>query len=654
MDTVSFEDLGLNEKVLEAVKNKGFLVPSPIQVLTIPRLLESDSNIIAKARTGTGKTAAFALPLVQTITQDTGKLQALILTPTRELAMQVCREIKSFCSDDFPKVTAVYGGTNIAGQLKDCKKGTQIIVGTPGRVMDLMERGVINLDALKYFILDEADEMLDMGFVEDIRSIFSVASKASRVLLFSATMPKEIIAIASEFMGEYEILEEEAPPEEPVLTQQCFWFVRREDRLEALVRLIDISPDFYGLVFTQTKLESDEVARKLDEKGYEANALNGDIPQQQREKILYRFRNKKTRILVATDVAARGIDIEGLTHVVNFSMPFDVASYIHRIGRTGRAGAKGLAFTFVKPDERRRLDFLRRAVQKQIKSDMKEEEIPTVEQVINVKKKHLLEYLRNELKKLYVESDISASESETEESIAEIEKQEPAAETDAGKKCPTLQIESIYKKLASKLTKVYDSDELVAALLQLTYGKQLSPEHYEKITPCKVRDERHGKRSSDEKQLRLYVGLGFVDGYGPREIGNYLSSLLHIYPRQVDRIDMADKFCLVSLPVDAARRALEYSRRDKSLPHIHVDEKEERRKNGERGFRGERQSGANRFHDEQKKGRDRFRQSNEQNYSKKRTPRDTDFSHAKEVRQKSRQRPPKHNDKTSNASLYVY
>ena len=643
MDTVTFEDLGLTEKLLEAVKNKGFLLPSPIQVLTIPRLLESDSNIIAKARTGTGKTAAFALPLVQTITQDSGNVQALVLTPTRELAMQVCREIHSFCDGTFPKVTAVYGGANISGQLKDLKKGCQIIVGTPGRVMDLMERGVIALSALKYFILDEADEMLDMGFVDDIRQIFSAANKESRVLLFSATMPKEIIAIASDFMGDYEILEEEAPPEEPVLTQQCFWFVRREDRLEALVRLIDISPDFYGLVFTQTKLESDEVARKLDEKGYEASALNGDIPQQQREKILYRFRNKKTRILVATDVAARGIDIEGLTHVVNFSMPFDVASYIHRIGRTGRAGAKGLAFTFVRPDERRRLDFLRRAVQKQIKSDMKEEEIPTVEQVINVKKKHLLEHLRSELQKLYTEAESSdetvALEGQLAETDAALVKIDTGVKADRGedetasleKQIPALQIESIYKKLASKLIKVYDSDDLVAALLQLTYGKQLSSEHYGKITPCKIHSDSRRNKSPEEKQIRLYVGLGFIDGYGKREIGNYLSSLLHIFPRQVDRIDVSEKFSLVSLPPDAARRALEYSRRDKSLPHMHLDQKADKQS-----------------------GRSGFRKGKEENYKSRRTPRDTDFSHAKEVRQKSRKKTPVHNDKTSNASLYLY
>jgi ATP-dependent RNA helicase DeaD len=357
-------------------------------------------------------------------------------------------------------------------------------------------------------------------------------------------------------------------------------------------------------------------------RGYEAAALHGDIMQNQREKVLERFRLKKTRILVATDVAARGIDVEGLTHVVNFSMPFDVASYIHRIGRTGRAGAKGLAFTFVRPDERRRLDFLRRSVQKQIKSDMKEEEIPTVEQVINVKKKHLLEHLRSELQKLSREETDENKNNSEEQNLAI---SETAEELKTEEKLSTLQIESIYKKLASKLIKVYPSDELVAALLQLTYGKQLSSQHYGTITPCKMRNSERVNRSSNEKQLRLFVGLGFTDGYGKREIGNYLSSLLHIYPRQVDRIDVADKFSLVSLPVEAARRALEYSRRDKSLPHMHVDQKEER-----------------------------AGQEKRQNYKSRRTPRDTDFSHAKQLRQKSRTQPPKHSDKTSNANLYVY
>lgn len=566
MDTVSFEDLGLDEKTLDAVSKKGFLVPSPIQVLTIPRLLQSDSNIIAKARTGTGKTAAFGLPLVQKITENKGYVQAVVLTPTRELAMQVSREIKSFCTSEYPRVTTVYGGQSIVGQIKDVKRGTEIVVGTPGRVIDLIDRGALKFSDISYFILDEADEMLDMGFIEDIRQIFSHANETCRVLLFSATMPKPILEIAAEFMGEYDIVEEDEKPEEPVLTEQRFWFVRENEKIEALVRLIDISPDFYGLVFTQTKVDADSVSRQLDEKGYEVAALHGDIPQSQREKILLRFRRKKTRIMVATDVAARGIDIEGLTHVVNFSMPFDVPTYIHRIGRTGRAGAKGLAFTFVRPEEKRRLDFLRRSLKKNIKGEMKEELVPTVEQVVAVKRKHLFEQLKQDLVKETLETQNIDAQNIDAQNILDV-----AIDNEAEKIIqPLIDVSPEFKKMAEKLCKDYSAEELLPAILQLTYGKSVEPSRYGKITATK---QSLGNVSSD--QIRLYIGLGWRDGFGPREVASYLSGLLRIPHRKVDRIDMAEKFCLVSLPKAAALSALEKSKRDKTMPHIHIDEKED-------------------------------------------------------------------------------
>ena len=254
-------------------------------------------------------------------------------------------------------------------------------------------------EARKPVILDEADRMLDMGFIEDIEEIFGHANPDSRILLFSATMPPQILKIASQFMGDYEVIEEEKRPEEPLLTEQRYWVVRENEKIEALVRLIDISPDFYGLVFTQTKVDADSVCKQLDEKGYEVAALHGDIPQAQREKILYRFRNKKTRILVATDVAARGIDIEGLTHVVNYALPFDVPTYVHRIGRTGRAGAKGLAFTFVRPEERRKLGFMQKAVAKASKGQMKEGTVPAVKEVLSVKEKRVIAELKEKLLK---------------------------------------------------------------------------------------------------------------------------------------------------------------------------------------------------------------------------------------------------------------
>ena len=352
-DEIGFEDLGLDEITLAAIKKKGFVTPSPIQVLAIPRLLNGDANVIAKARTGTGKTAAFGLPLVQTLRKETGNVRAIILEPTRELAMQTSAEMASFSSGIYPRTCVVYGGASITDQMRSLRKGCEIVVGTPGRVQDLIDRNVLDISKIEYFILDEGDEMLDMGFVEDIEKIFSSANPECRVLLFSATIPSEILKIAQKFMGDYEIVEEEGHEEEPLLIDQQYWLVRGNERIEALIRIIDYSPDFYGIVFVQRKSDADMVSKVLDEKGYQAAALHGDIAQSQREKIIARFRSRKTRILVATDVAARGIDIEGLTHVVNYEMPFDGPTYVHRIGRTGRAGSSGIAITLVWPEEQR-------------------------------------------------------------------------------------------------------------------------------------------------------------------------------------------------------------------------------------------------------------------------------------------------------------
>ncbi|MCM1321847.1 MAG: DEAD/DEAH box helicase [Bacteroides sp.] len=598
METISFEDLGLDETTLAAVAAKGFEAPSPIQVLAIPRLLNGDANVIAKARTGTGKTAAFGLPLVQTIRSNADHVQALILTPTRELALQVCREIQSFATGDYPRLTAVYGGAAYGEQLRSLRRGTEIVVGTPGRVKDHLERGTLSLSGISYFILDEADEMLDMGFIDDIETIFSQANPDSRILLFSATMPPPILKIAAKFMGDYEIVQEEERPEEPILTEQRYWIVRESEKIEALVRLIDISADFYGLVFTQTKMDADAVSRQLDERGYEAAALHGDIPQSQREKILSRFRRKKTRILVATDVAARGIDIEGLTHVVNYAMPFDGPTYIHRIGRTGRAGAKGVAYTFVRPEERRKLEYLRSATRKATKGPLEEESIPSVARVLEVKRARLFEEMKKALGIENDDAETSAAgnpppEENQDSAAAELQSGTAAAKNADETEAPAAdnaaahseQLEAAaeekprrlserktgsaspeFLQMAEELCRGGDPLKVLAEVLALTYGKSLDPARYGNISS--------GKSSAGAQQIRLYATLGRRDGYNPRGIAEYFSSLLHIPQHFVDKIDMAENFSLFSLPVKAGKELLDLSKRDSSCPHIHVDTKE--------------------------------------------------------------------------------
>lgn len=620
-DSITFEDLGLDEKTLAAVARKGFETPSPIQALAIPRLLNGDANVIARARTGTGKTAAFGLPIVQELRESRDITQALVLEPTRELAMQTCAELQSFTEGGYPRTCVLYGGGSYNTQIRELKRGSEIVVGTPGRVQDHLERGTLDISKIKYFILDEGDEMLDMGFIDDIEHIFEQANPDARILLFSATMPAPILKIAAKFMGEYEIVEEEGVVEEPLLIDQKYWVVRESDKVEALVRLIDSNPNFYGLVFTQTKNDADTVSKRLDEKGYDVAALHGDIPQSQREKILARFRSKKTRVLVATDVAARGIDISGLSHVVNYSLPFDATTYVHRIGRTGRAGSSGFAVTFVTPGETRKLNFLKARVARASKGDLNEGEVPSVKNVLKVKQAALFDELKKSLglkKEIEIdensnsENEISSNENSSEESQVEnpenqiSENENLSSENSADeistensenlnpnsenenpieKKSNLIQVDSMFVEMARELCENDEAEKVLAAVLSVMYGKKLSKKRYDDISKSALPKSKDSARrdrggfggrdfeDSDPNQKRLYIQLGRRDGYNAREIADYFSGILNIPEKLVDRIDVSTNFSLVSLPISDADRMLEMAGQDSSIPHIHVDAK---------------------------------------------------------------------------------
>lgn len=618
-DSITFEDLGLDEKTLAAIARKGFETPSPIQALAIPRLLNGDANVIARARTGTGKTAAFGLPIVQELRESRDITQALVLEPTRELAMQTCTELQSFTEGGYPRTCVLYGGGSYNTQIRELKRGSEIVVGTPGRIQDHLERGTLDISKIKYFILDEGDEMLDMGFIDDIEHIFEQANPDARILLFSATMPAPILKIAAKFMGDYEIVEEEGVVEEPLLIDQKYWVVREGDKVEALVRLIDSNPDFYGLVFTQTKNDADTVSKRLDEKGYDVAALHGDIPQSQREKILARFRSRKTRVLVATDVAARGIDISGLSHVVNYSLPFDATTYVHRIGRTGRAGSSGFAVTFVCPNETRKLNFLKARVARASKGDLNEGEIPSVKNVIKVKQAALFDELKRALglKKEVEEDEVAENEfaenlndsdfAETQDSelnegaqVASAESQNaenaqseiaseggiPEGGDSLEKKSSLIRPDSMFVEMARELCENDEPEKVLAAVLSVMYGKKLSKKRYEDISKSaapKLKDSARRERGgsfggrefedSDPNQKRLYIQLGRRDGYNAREIADYFSDILNIPEKLVDRIDVSTNFSLVSLPISDADRMLEMAGKDSSIPHIHVDAK---------------------------------------------------------------------------------
>jgi ATP-dependent RNA helicase DeaD len=378
-----FSSFGLSDAMLQAIARKGWTAPSSIQGIALPRLLADEGHCIVKARTGTGKTAAFGIPLIERLNQAGHTPRALILTPTRELALQVSREIASLVSGHYPRVTAVYGGASIRNQILDLRRGTEIVVGTPGRVMDLMERKALDLAAVDWFILDEADEMLDMGFFEDVEKILEAVKAHERerslhIALFSATMPEPILKVVRKHIGDVEIIVDGAPEDEKPLVDQFCVIIKREDKLEALRRIIDSAAEFYGLIFCATKIETDELARRLIEAGYRAEALHGDLSQEIRERTMRRFRLHRAAaanstgvggepaILVATDVAARGLDIENLSHVINWDLPNDRETYLHRIGRTGRAGRRGIAISLATLAERGRIHQFSRMMEKNL------------------------------------------------------------------------------------------------------------------------------------------------------------------------------------------------------------------------------------------------------------------------------------------------
>lgn len=388
-DLPEFRALGVAEELIPALLAKNFTSPSTIQTLAIPILLSGEKDLIGQALTGTGKTAAFGLPVIQST--DTGNKQprALILAPTRELSIQIADELRSLSTGKPLRIVPFFGGQLITIQLDELKRGVDIAVGTPGRIMDLYRRGKLQLDGLQFAILDEADEMLDMGFIDDIREILSLTNADKRMLLFSATMPQEIMDVAAEFMRPgYEIARAGGESATNTsLTEQYFHEVKREFKLDALMRLIDANTDLYAMVFCRTRADVDEVTEKLHNKGYSAEALHGEISQAQRLRVINGFKKRKFPLLIATDVAARGIDVNDLTHVINYSLPQNSEIYIHRIGRTGRAGRHGVAVSFVTPGERRKLKF----IEKDIGNEIPQKKLPEISEIIENKKQKFAE-----------------------------------------------------------------------------------------------------------------------------------------------------------------------------------------------------------------------------------------------------------------------
>ena len=484
-ETVSgptFDDLGLSPGTLEALRAKGFVRPTPIQALTIPALLKAERDLVASAQTGTGKTAAFGIPLVERLSRG-DRPQALVMTPTRELALQVAEEMESFRTGKGGlRFVTVYGGQSISAQAGALRRGADVVVGTPGRVKDMLSRGLLDMGEVRWFVLDEADEMLKMGFIEDVEEILAAANPERRVLLFSATMPKPILHLAERYLKDYEFLSVKSEQKTSDLTRQYVMEAPRDCKGLVLCRLIDSEPKFYGLVFAPTRAHCDEIAQELNKRGFSAEALHGDISQPQREKVLERFRARRVRILVATDVAARGIDVPEITHVVNFEPPREVDSYVHRVGRTGRAGKEGVAVTLACGGwDWKRVDKIRAITH----ADIQPLEIPSVEQIAEAKKKALFDALTETLG------------GELRESASEF---------------------------AEKLLERFDPRALVAGLLEMGWKRDFDEDRHPRLPEIRRRaprgreEGRRRWREDDEFDARKY-GRGNGGGEDREERG---------------------------------------------------------------------------------------------------------------------------------------
>lgn len=508
----TFRELGLSEETLKAVHQKGFEEPTPIQEKTIPLLLSGNLDIIGQAQTGTGKTAAFGLPLIERLNENNRTVQALILTPTRELAIQVSEEINSLKGNKALNVIPIYGGQSIELQLKSLKKGVHIVVGTPGRIIDHLDRGSLKIENINFLVLDEADEMIDMGFIEDIETILENTPDEKQMLFFSATMPDAILKIAKTFMKKYEIISEKKADQTTPLTEQIYFEVYEKDKFEALCRIIDVEKEFYGIVFCRTKNDVDVISHKLVDRGYDADLLHGDITQSQREKTLKKFKDQKVNILVATDVAARGIDVNDLTHVINYSLPQDPESYVHRIGRTGRAGKEGTAITFITPAEYSKLAFIKRIT----KTEIRKEKVPGVAEIINIKKERI------------------------KEDIFEIIDSEGFDD---------------YMDIAQELL-LYNNDPIssIASLLKYAFQNELSDKNYNTIN--EIRDNRENNYVDKTGKSRLFISLGKMDKMTPKKLIEYIQKEVNIDQRKIMGIQIFDKFSFFNVPFHEAELIL--------------------------------------------------------------------------------------------------
>ncbi|MDG1804059.1 DEAD/DEAH box helicase [Flavicella sp.] len=548
----TFKELGLNDEILKALTDLGYETPSEIQEKAVPQVISSTQDLKAFAQTGTGKTAAFSLPVLQQLNANDKSTQAIILSPTRELAVQIGKNIESFSK--YMKgvnVLTVYGGANIDEQIRSLRKGVQIVVGTPGRTVDLIKRGRLKLENVQWLILDEADEMLNMGFKDELDQVLEVTPEDKQTLLFSATFPREVESIARNYMDNpVEITAGQKNKGSDNVTNE-YYVVTERNRYPALKRICDANPDVYGIVFCRTKRETAQVAENLIQDGYNADALHGDLSQAQRDGVMQKFRNKSLQILVATDVAARGLDVNNLTHVINYKLPDQTEAYTHRSGRTGRAGNKGISIALITNKEVGRL----RPIERKINKKFDKKEVPSGEEIC----KSQLFSLINNVK----ETEVNHDQIDT-------------------------YLESIYSSLEG-----LSREDLIQKFVSVEFNKFLK--YYTNSRDLneaeRGRADDRGKSRDDENMTRFFINLGRKDDLNPGKLIGLINEQEITDNVEIGQIEILDTFSFFELDknfTDETISSFEGAEFSGRSVNVEITQKKKRSGGGGRGRRDRR------------------------------------------------------------------
>ncbi|RCW91373.1 DEAD/DEAH box helicase [Winogradskyella arenosi] len=565
----TFQELGLNEDLLKGITDLGFVKPSEVQQKAIPLLLEGeDKDLVALAQTGTGKTAAFGFPMLQKIDIASRTTQGLILSPTRELCLQITNELKAYgkhCKG--LNVVAIYGGSSISDQARAVKRGAQIIVATPGRMKDMISRNMVDISKIQYSVLDEADEMLNMGFKEDITDILSHTPDDKSTWLFSATMPKEVATIAKKFMYDPTEITVGNKNESTSNVTHEYYLVNARDRYQALKRLADANPDIFSVIFCRTKRDTQKVAENLIEDGYSAGALHGDLSQNQRDLVMKSFRNNQIQMLVATDVAARGIDVDDITHVINYQLPDEIETYTHRSGRTGRAGKTGVSMVIVSKSEVRKI----KSIERIIKKSFDKKEIPSGSDIVEVQLMSL------------------ANKIHTTETNHEIDKH----------------LESINELFADT-----EKDELIKKFFSVEFNRFFN--YYQKSKDLGVVDSRGSDRegrdySKQSNDARYFINVGSKDGFDWMKLKDFLKEQLELGRDDVFKVDVKESFSFFNTEKGLQEKVLAFFtdfKHDGRYVNVEVSEDKGRSRGGRNGGRRNerRSSGGSRKRDDKPRG----------------------------------------------------